>query len=445
MNGPFSNSAFRHLFASQVFSLLGVGLLTVALSLAAYKIGGVADGGRILGGLLAIKMVAYVLLAPLLESMFAGVSRKRALVSLDLARMFLLLPLAWVSEVWMIAALAFAFFALSAGFTPLFQSTLPDVLPGEESYTKALAWSRIAYTFEAILSPLIAAALLNTLSGEALFYVAMLAFLGSVLALILTRFPVRSATASSEPFLKRSRRGFRIYAQTPRLRGLILLNFALSFAMSWVLVNSVAYAGVRLGDAERYFPILMIFYGLGAALGAVAVPSLLRRTSERAVMQVGAYGFAIAGMSFAVSPLLSVPGMVLVWSLFGVMSSLVLTPGGLVITKSAAHSDRSAVFAAQFSLSHAGWLIAYPLAGWLAGVTSLEIALFVLSGAGALTTYAAMLLWPKEDPSERAHSHSELPRDHPHLRQITSSGALNQHVHRYHIDDLHPTWSRCID
>ena len=445
MNSPFGNSSFRHLFASQLFSLLGVGLLTVALSLAAFKFGGAANGGWVLGVLLAIKMVAYVFLAPLLETLLSGVSRKRALVSLDLGRMLLLLPLALANEIWMIAALAFVFFALSAGFTPLFQSTLPDILPEEEEYTKALAWSRIAYTLEAILSPVIAAALLNVLSGEMLFYAAMLAFSGSVLALLLTQLPARSEAVRSDSFLKRSRRGLWIYAQTPRLRGLIILNLSLSIAMSWVLVNSVVYAGVRLGDAERYFPLLMTFYGMGAALGAIAVPRLLRRTSERAVMQVGAYGFSITGMGFAISPFLPIPVLVLIWAVFGFMSSLVLTPGGLVITKSAARSDRTAVFAAQFSLSHAGWLIAYPLAGWLAGFASLETALFVLSGACAFVAFAAMRIWPKEDLSERVHSHPELPHDHPHIKQASASGTPNQHVHRYYIDDLHPTWNQRLD
>lgn len=200
----------------------------MALSLAAYRLGGAAAGGQVLGLLLALKMVAYLVLAPLAETLLANVSRKRAMVSLDLGRMLLLLPMAFVTETWQVAALAFAFFVLAAGFTPLFQSVIPNLLPEEETYTKALAWSQIAYTLEALLSPVIAAVMLNLVAAEVLFYGAALAFLGSVMALMMTRFPARAQVASKGSFLKRAGSGLWIYRQTPRLQGVFLLNFALS-------------------------------------------------------------------------------------------------------------------------------------------------------------------------------------------------------------------------
>ena len=132
MSSPLANPAFRTLFAAQICSLLAVGLLTVALSLTAYDLGGDAAGGRILGFLLALKMVAYVGLAPLAETLLAHRPRRPVMVMLDLTRMLLLLPMALVTHTWQIAALAFAFFAVSSAFTPLFQSVIPDLLPEEE-------------------------------------------------------------------------------------------------------------------------------------------------------------------------------------------------------------------------------------------------------------------------------------------------------------------------
>lgn len=416
--------------------------MTVALSLTAYRIGGAAAGGQVLGMLLALKMVAYVGLAPVAETILAGVSRKRAMVLLDMGRMLLLLPMAVATETWQVAGLAFAFFVLASGFTPLFQSVIPDILPEEETYSKALAWSRIAYTLEAVFSPVIAAALLNVARGETLFLVAALAFLGSVAALVMTVYPPRTPSARKGSFLKRASLGLRIYAGTPRLRGLFLLNFALSLAMAWVLVNSVVYAGARLGDAEGFFPILMAFYGLGAVLGAIAVPRLLTWKSERTVMLAGAYGFAFVGAGFALSSPPSFSVLALIWGAFGAASSFVLTPGGLVITRSAVSADRPAVFAAQFSVSHAGWLVAYPLAGWLGGFAALEMSLLILSGACAVVTTLGMSLWPARDPLERDHIHPELPADHPHLKSIPAVGPHNRHVHAFHIDELHPTWTQ---
>ncbi|MGY9048047.1 hypothetical protein P775_26105 [Puniceibacterium antarcticum] len=442
MNSPLSDPTFRRLFAAQICSLVGVGLLTVALSLMAYRIGGAAAGGQVLGLLLALKMVAYVLLAPLAETLLSRVSRKRAMVGLDFGRMMLLLPMGLVTSTWQLAVLAFAFFVLAAGFTPLFQSVIPDVLPEEESYTRALAWSRIAYTLESVLSPVIAATLLNVVPGETLFYASALAFLGSVVALLSTRFPSRGEAEGKGPFLKRALRGLWIYGRTPRLRGLFLLNFSLSLAMAWVLVNSVVYAGARLGDAEYFYPRLMVCYGLGAALGAICAARFLRKVNERSVMLLGAFGFAAIGVGFSVLPSLPFAGLAPVWVAFGAASSLVLTPGGLIITRSATRGNRAAVFAAQFSLSHAGWLIAYPLAGWLAAQLSLEWALLILSLTCAVVAAAAMVVWPAHDPLERTHSHPELAEDHPHLNAVPAQGSLHSHLHDFRIDELHPVWAK---
>ncbi|MCR9110266.1 MAG: MFS transporter [Rhodobacteraceae bacterium] len=440
MTSPLANPNFRWLFGAQICSLIGIGVLTVALSLAAFRIGGAEAAGQVLGLLLALKMVAYVGLAPVAESLLAGVSRKKALVALDVGRMLLLVPMAFTDSIWHIAGLSFLFFALSAGFTPLFQSIVPDVVPEEDVYARALSWSRIAYTLEAVLSPVIAGALLKVLAGESLFFVAALAFFGSIGAVLVARIPQHMAENTRKRFWKRVSKGTSIYVRTPRLKGLFLLNFALSLAMAWVIVNSVVYAGARLGSSETYLPVLMGFFGFGAALGAILVPRLVALAKERRVMSAGTFLFATVGVTFSVLSTPSLPVLAAVWIGFGLASSLVLTPGGLVITRSAQKHDRAAVFAAQFSLSHAGWLLAYPLAGWMVTWLTLESAILVLSLACAVVTVAALWVWPADDPLERVHAHPELPADHPHLRATPATGADHRHVHPYRIDDLHPSW-----
>jgi MFS family permease len=436
---PLASPAFRTLFAGQVCSLLAIGLMTVGLSLAAYRIGGAAAAGQILGFLLAVKMIAYVGVAPLAEALCADRPRKRVMIGLDLARVALLLPMAFATQVWQVAALAFVFFAVSAAFTPLFQSVVPDMLDDEATYARALVWSRLAYTMEAVLSPVIAGLALQLVAPPYLFWVAALAFGGSLAALGLTRFPPDPRSRRTGHFLARARRGLSICRRTPRLRGLFVLNLALALSMAWVLVNSVVVASARLGDAERFLPLLMAFYGLGAALGALAVPRLLARATERHVMIAGALAHVVAGLCILLpgEPM----GYLALWVAFGLAASLVLTPGGLMIARSARAADRPALFAAQFSLSHAGWLLAYPLAGALAPRVGLETALVVLSGLTLGLIALAARIWPSADPTCRAHDHPDLPRGHPHLLGIPAAGPRNRHAHPFHIDDLHPDWA----
>lgn len=58
-----SNRTYRHLFLAQVIALIGTGLATVALGLLAYDLAG-DRAGAVLGTALAIKMSAYILVAP---------------------------------------------------------------------------------------------------------------------------------------------------------------------------------------------------------------------------------------------------------------------------------------------------------------------------------------------------------------------------------------------
>ena len=53
------------------------------------------------------------------------------------------------------------------------------------------------------------------------------------------------------------------------------------------------------------------------------------------------------------------------WAVLGVGYSAVLTPSGRLLRRSSGPEDRSALFAAQFALSHACWLVSYPLTGVL--------------------------------------------------------------------------------
>ena len=80
-----SDWTYRHLFLAQVIALLGTGLATVALGLLAWEMAG-EDAGLVLGTALAIKMVAYVTLAPIAAAFADRVPRRTMLVTLDLIR-----------------------------------------------------------------------------------------------------------------------------------------------------------------------------------------------------------------------------------------------------------------------------------------------------------------------------------------------------------------------
>lgn len=83
---------------------------------------------------------------------------------MDVVRATVAICLPFVHQVWEVYALIFLLQSASAAFTPTFQATIPDVLPDEGKYTRALSLSRLAYDMESLTSPIVAAALHTIIS-----------------------------------------------------------------------------------------------------------------------------------------------------------------------------------------------------------------------------------------------------------------------------------------
>ena len=229
MASPLAHPVYRRLFAAQVIALAGTGLSSVALALLAYELAG-GDAAVVLGTALALKMVAYVVIAPAVGGVADRVPRRAVLVGLDLARAGLVLALPFVSTVWQIYLLIFLINTCSAGFTPLFQAAIPDILPDEAQYTRALSLSRLAYDLENLLSPMAAALLLTVTGFDALFTLNALAFMASAGLVLSVTLPAPAPSERQEGFAANLTYGVRSYLATPRLRGLLLLSGAVAAA-----------------------------------------------------------------------------------------------------------------------------------------------------------------------------------------------------------------------
>ncbi|MBM7774750.1 MFS family permease [Actinokineospora baliensis] len=122
----------------------------------------------------------------------------------------------------------------------------------------------------------------------------------------------------------------------------------------------------------------------------------------------------------------------------GVAYSAVLTPVGRVIRASAAPSGLPALFAAQYALSHAEWLVTYLLAGLLGSVLSPAATLACLAAVAIGGLVFAIRTWRHGDEVE--HTHANLPEDDPHLADATQATDGWRHNHRYLIDRAHRHW-----
>ena len=430
-----SNRTYRHLFAAQIVALLGTGLATVALGLLAYDLAG-SDASLVLGTAFTIKMVAYVAVAPIVGALADRVNRRALLIGCDLVRAGSALCLPFVDEVWQVYVLIFVLQSASAAFTPTFQATIPDVLPDEARYTRALSLSRLAYDLENIISPTLAALLLAVLTYNALFLGTVVGFMASAVLVLSVMLP-RPAPAPLRGIYDRTTRGIKIYLATPRLRGLLALSFASAAGWAMVLVNSVVLVRDTLELSESALAWTMGAFGAGSMLAAIVLPRLLNRLQDRPTMLGGAVLMvaSLLGLAAAIHLVgLTWPILLATWFVLGIGFSTVQTPSGRLLRRSSHPEDRPALYAAQFALSHACWLAAYPLSGWLLTQHGPTTALLTLAALTGLATMIAVRIWPTGDPVYVEHTHENLPLDHPHLK------GHRRHAHDLVVDDYHPRW-----
>ncbi|ADX74235.1 MFS transporter [Pseudarthrobacter phenanthrenivorans] len=401
MLAVLGNATYRRLFGAQVVALIGTGLLTVALGLLAYELAG-SNAGAVLGTALTIKMVAYVCLAPVINALVARWPKKRVLIAADLVRAAMALSLPFITEAWQIYVVIFLLQSASATFTPAFQSLIPIVLPDEREYTRALSLSRLAYDMEALASPALAALLLTVMTYNNLFLGTVAGFLFSALMVAISALPpVPAAPGPQASLWHRTTLGTRIFWLNRRLRSLLALNLVVAAPTALVLVNTVVYVRDVLQRPDTDLALALACFGVGSMVVALSAPRVLERFGDRAVMLSGAAAIpvlltAAAALSFREADG-GWPLLLLLWFLMGASNATILTPSSRLLREASTEETRPYVFTAQFSLSHACYLLAYPLAGWMGATAGLGWAAAALAFIAIIGSAGAFLSWPRHD------------------------------------------------
>jgi MFS family permease len=203
-----------------------------------------------------------------------------------------------------------------------------------------------------------------------------------------------------------------------------------------VFVNTVVIVQAGLGLTQSAVALALASFGAGSMVAALVLPRLLEKLTDRSVM-LGGIGLMVAGM-FVGTLVVGHASLMALWFALGLGYSTAQTPSGRLLRRSSHPEDRPALFAAQFALSHACWLLFYPLAGWLGTRYGMPATFVVLGCAGALSMWISSMVWPSHDPEVIEHEHPNLPTGHAHTQDATRAGV--RHAHPFVIDDHHPNW-----
>jgi MFS family permease len=392
----FAHRDYRRLFSAQIIALFGTGLATVALGLLAYDLAG-PRAGAVLGTALTIKMVMYVVVAPLAAAYADRLPRRTFLATLDLVRAVVVLALPFITEIWQVYVLIALLQSASAAFTPTFQAVIPDIVADERDYTRALSASQVAYTMESMLSPVLAALALTFMSSNWLFVGTSVGFGASAVLVVSTRIPNALPSAHAHAW-DRVLSGMSLFAVSPRLRGILAFNVVAAASGAIVVVSTINYVRDVLDGSEADVAWTLAASGGGTLVAALALPRVIDRFADRAVMSGGAAALVVgaaAAVTLSAAGIRSLVATGVVWVLIGGGLAMINTPIGRVLRQAVSPEALPQVFAAQFSLSHIAWLVTYPIAGYVgtaAGFTATWsiLAALAISGSGA-----ALVLWPR--------------------------------------------------
>lgn len=439
-NSPlWRHGAFQKLFWAHVISLVGSGLSSVALALLAHQLVG-ASASAVLGVTLAIRIVVIVFFSPWAGQIAERCGARTLMIGSDLLRAVVVVGFFFADAVWQIYVLAFFLNLGAAIFTPVYKAVIPGVV-SEKQYPQALALGTIAYDTANILGPSLAGLFIATFGFRGNFLADSVTFLISAALLFAVRRPeVEGARlAKSKTALGH---GLAAMFQRPPLRETLFLALQVSVMGAFVLVATVDFVKGQLGMPDSAYAWAMAAYGIGSVCGAALYARVAPRTRDHFVAACAPamlLALALAGGLQQYVPLL------VGWAFAGAAQSVLGIRANELLAANSVDDERAHIYAAHFSMSHAGWGVTYPLAGLLTTALGFAQTAWLFAGLLVLVTAPvwfkrARLAAVHAQAPDRAHAHAhsalEPPGDY-HTHEHRHGDLVHSHPHRHDVPHTH--------
>ncbi|HSN44591.1 MAG TPA: MFS transporter [Propionibacteriaceae bacterium] len=363
MFGALRNGRFARFYAAQAASQLGDAISWIALALLAVQLEGSARAPIVVSIALTLRVIAFVVLGPIAGVVADRLDRRLLLTGCHVGRMVSVGLMFAVTEAWHVYMLILLTNAFTAFFTPANQATV-QLVAGRDNLRGAFALSAATTEVFGIVGPGLAGLIALGTGARALFLVVAATF-GIAALLVFTLGPVRPTV---HPDATQSTRWADVQDGTLRLwrdghiRFALLMELVAAISGALVLTVTVARVQHGLSLSDAHFGWVMAAYGLGATLASFAVAHLgavplVRWISAGAVLTTMA---VLPGDVSPYGPLLAL------WAFAGVGQNWVNLPAETLIAERTDDSAQGRVYGAHFAWSHLWWVLAYPLAGFLA-------------------------------------------------------------------------------
>jgi predicted MFS family arabinose efflux permease len=196
---------------------------------------------------------------------------------------------------WVLLALIFAVGTGQALTSPTWQTLQPELVPSADRQ-QAISLGAVNQNLARAVGPALGGLLLAATKAGTVFLVNAVTFLAVIGVLVWWRGSRPSRALPREHVGEAIRAGGRYVAASPVLRVILLrAGLFIFFASSvWALLPLIARSDLHLGSGG--YGLLLGCVGVGAVVGAAALPHLNARLTPGALLSSGSFG--LAGVAF---------------------------------------------------------------------------------------------------------------------------------------------------
>jgi MFS family permease len=341
------HSDFRKVFFGVFASNIGTWMQNVVLTAYALKL---THSGAY------ASLIFFAQLGPLLFlSLWGGVladvvDRRRFLVSAQVAQGIGSLALAGVVVAQsdpsrtLLVAIVFAIGIANAIGAPGLSAILPTLVPRED-LGGAVALASVQMNLSRVIGPAIGALVWTAFGAGWVFFINALTYAFAVAGLLWAHYARRANANIEERGWRRLLSGVRIAKRDPLLSHILITLFTFSFfCLAFVgIMPQIATHNLGMNTKSLQYGLLYACFGLGAALGATTVGTVLASRNKANLLRPGFFAFAAVLTVFA---LLQNPGPAyFVVALLGYVYFVVITCLSTVLQERLDDRERGRVMA----------------------------------------------------------------------------------------------------
>jgi len=404
---PFQIREYRLLIAAVSLSIFAEGMWAVVMALQVIELRNDPAALSLVATCLGVGIVAFLLVGGIAADRF---NQRTIIILVETVNVIVVsviavLGLVGALQIWHMAVAAGALGVAAAFFFPAYSAILPRILPAEQLLAANGVEGVVRPVFQRAVGPAVGGMLVGaTFPALGSVVVAVLFAVGLIL-LVATRGTAKASVREpnqGRPHMARDLRdGFVFMLRTPWL--LWTLLFASLFVL--VVLGPIEVllpfiANDRFEDGARMYGFILAFFGMGSALGALAVSSgrLPRRylTVMMAMWGLGSIPLVIVGFTSSFT-LMAVATFVV-----GVTDGAGMVIWGTLLQRRVPTEMLGRVSSLDFFVSLAFMPVSFAIVGPLSKIVSMQM-IFLVAGIAPVLLAAIAMVAAKMRQDELAH------------------------------------------